>query len=77
MSVEFRTLGTRWGVIRSLADTPLFVDSRASRFRYKSIIGDGLRARTPGGRQTETLLACNVLNRMTELGRPASYSIGR
>ena len=46
-------------------------------FRYKSIIGDGLRARTPGGRQTETLLACNVLNRMTELGRPASYSIGR
>ena len=46
-------------------------------FRYKSIIGDGLRARTPGGRQTETRLACNVLNRMTELGRPASYSIGR
>ena len=46
-------------------------------FRYKSIIGDGLRARTPGGRQTETLLACNVLNRMTEFGRPASYSIGR
>ena len=31
MSVEFRTLGTQWGVIRSLADTPLFVDSRASR----------------------------------------------
>ena len=31
MSVEFRTLGTRWGVIRYLADTPLFVDSRASR----------------------------------------------
>ena len=31
MSVGFRTLGTRWGVIRHLADTPLFVDSRASR----------------------------------------------
>ena len=31
MSVAFRTLGTRWGVIRRLADTPLFVDSRASR----------------------------------------------
>ena len=31
MSVEFRTLGTRWGVIRRLAETPLFVDSRASR----------------------------------------------
>ena len=31
MSVEFRTLGTRWGVIKLLAETPLFVDSRASR----------------------------------------------
>ena len=31
MSVEFRTLGTSWGVIKHLADTPLFVDSRASR----------------------------------------------
>ena len=31
MSVGFRTLGTQWGVIRSLADTPFFVDSRASR----------------------------------------------
>ena len=31
MAVEFRTLGTRWGVIKNLADTPLFVDSRASR----------------------------------------------
>ena len=31
MSKEFRTLGTRWGVIRNLAETPLFVDSRASR----------------------------------------------
>ena len=46
-------------------------------FRCKSIIGPGLRARTEAGRQTEALLACDVLNRMTELGRPASYRIGR
>jgi hypothetical protein len=46
-------------------------------FRYKSIIGDDLRARTPGGQEAEVLVACNVLNRMTELGRPTSYSIGR
>ena len=46
-------------------------------FRYKSIIGPGLRARTEAGRQTEALLACDVLNRMTELCRPASYRIGR
>jgi len=31
MARNFRTLGTRWGVIRSLADTPFFVNSRASR----------------------------------------------
>jgi IS5 family transposase len=46
-------------------------------FRYKSIIGDGLRARSPGGRLVEASLACKVLNRMTELGRPDSYAIGR
>ncbi len=45
-------------------------------FRYKSIIGGGLRARAPGGREAEALLACNVLNRMTELGKSQSYSIG-
>ena len=46
-------------------------------FRYKSIIGSDLRARSPGGRVTEAVLACNVLNQMTELGRPESYSVGR
>jgi len=46
-------------------------------FRYKSIIGGGLRARSPGGRATEVVIACNVLNQMTELGRPESYSVGR
>ena len=46
-------------------------------FRYKSIIGDGLRARSPGGQAGEALLACNVLNQMMERGRPVSYSIGR
>ena len=46
-------------------------------FRYKSIIGGGLRAQTPGGQLAEPLLACSVLNRMRELGRSASYSIGR
>ena len=46
-------------------------------FRYKVIIGDGLRARSPGGQGSEAVLACQILNRMTALGRPASYSIGR
>ncbi len=46
-------------------------------FRYKSIIGDGLRARSPAGQGTEAVLACNLLNQMTDLGRPDSYAIGR
>ena len=46
-------------------------------FRYTSIIGDGLRAKTPGGRTAETLLACNILNTMTAMGRPNSYAMGR
>ena len=46
-------------------------------FRYKSMIGDRLRARSRGGRVAEILVACKVLNQMTERGRPESYSIGR
>ena len=46
-------------------------------FRYKSIVGDCLRARSSSGQRREAVLACNVLNRMTELGRPVSYRIGR
>ena len=46
-------------------------------FRYTSIVGDGLRARSSSGQRREAVLACHVLNRMTELGRPVSYRIGR
>ncbi len=28
---DFRTIGTRWNVIRNIADVPMFVDSKASR----------------------------------------------
>ena len=45
-------------------------------FRYKSIIGDRLRARRPKSQEAEALIACNILNRMTELGRPESFTIG-
>ena len=38
---------------------------------------DGLRACSPAGRGTEVVLACNILNQMTGLGRPMSYRIGR
>ena len=45
-------------------------------FRCKSIIGDRLRARHPKSQKAEALIACNILNRMTELGRPESFAIG-
>ena len=35
------------------------------------------RARGSGGLAAEVLVACNVLNQMTDPGRPASYAIGR
>lgn len=31
LTANFRTLGHRWGVVRNLAEVPLFIDSRASR----------------------------------------------
>ena len=46
-------------------------------FRYKSVIGDRLNARHPKAMAVETATACNILNRMTELGRPSSVAIGR
>ena len=46
-------------------------------FRYKSIIGNGLRAWSPAGQGSEAVLGCEILNRMNALGRPVSYRIGR
>jgi IS5 family transposase len=45
-------------------------------FRYKSIIGDRLRAHHPKAQKAEALIACNILNGMRDLGRPASCAIG-
>ena len=45
-------------------------------FRYKSTVGDRLRARHPKSQEAEALIACNILNRMTEFGRPESFVIG-
>ena len=72
---DVRTLGRRrW---KKEAGYQLQARVENAFFRYKSIIGDRLRARSRGGRVAESVVACNVLNQMTELGRPESYSIGR
>ncbi len=52
---------------RSLGETAMF--------RYKVIIGRGLRARTLPAQKTEARAACSVLNRMTRLGMPMSQRV--
>lgn len=45
-------------------------------FRYKTIVGDRLRARSEPRRRVEARIACDALHRMTGLGRPESVAIG-
>jgi Transposase DDE domain len=52
---------------RSLAETAMF--------RYKTVIGRRLHARTLPNQRTEAKVGCNVLNRMTGLGMPGSARI--
>jgi hypothetical protein len=49
---------------RSLVETAMY--------RYKTVIGRHLRARTPPNQRTEAKIGCNVLNRLTHLGMPIS-----
>jgi transposase len=52
---------------RSLVETAMY--------RYKTIVGRRLHARTLPNQRTESKIGCNVLNRMTRLGMPASVRI--
>ena len=45
-------------------------------FRYKSIIGDRLRARHANAQRAEAFIACNILNRMLRIGRHKSVADG-
>ena len=44
-------------------------------FRYKNPIGDELRARNEDSRRVESIIACNILNRLKLLGSPQSELI--
>ena len=52
---------------RSLVETAMF--------RYKTIIGRRLQARTLSNQKTEAKIGCNVLNRMARLGMPVSARV--
>jgi hypothetical protein len=44
-------------------------------FRFKTILGDRLASRRESTQATEVVIKLDVLNRMTELGRPKSYRV--
>jgi hypothetical protein len=52
---------------RSLAETAMY--------RYKTIVGRRLHARTLPNQRTEAKIGCNVLNRITSFGMPISVRI--
>jgi Transposase DDE domain len=52
---------------RSLVETAMF--------RYKTLVGPKLRARTLATQKVEARIACSVINRMTQLGMPVSQRI--
>jgi transposase len=52
---------------RSLGETAMF--------RYKTVIGRRLRARSLPGQRVEARMGCVVINRMTQLGMPVSCRV--
>ena len=44
-------------------------------FRYKSLLGGGLKARTSSAQTREAMIGCHIINRMAELSRPESYAV--
>lgn len=54
---------------RSLAETAMY--------RQKQIFGEGLNARLLISQKGEAFLRCVALNRMTQLGMPESYPVGK
>ncbi len=45
--------------------------------KIKTVRGDRMRARGEEAQRVEAVIACGILDRMTELGRPKSDAIGR
>ena len=44
-------------------------------YRYKTIIGHKMRARSLEGQKTELQIGCKILNTMTRLGMPKSQLV--
>lgn len=48
---------------------------RGAQRKYSDLFGDHMQSRNADSQAVEARLACNMLNRMTDLGRPKSYAI--
>jgi hypothetical protein len=70
---SIRRLGRREWYKRSGYSKRAMVENAI--YRYKTMIGRGLRSRSMAGQRLEVQLACRVLNTMTLLGMPASYRV--
>ncbi len=70
---SIRRLGRREWYKRSGYSKRAMVENTI--YRYKTMIGRGLRSRTLAGQRVEVQLACRVLNTMTLLVMPASYRV--
>ena len=44
-------------------------------YRYKTIIGSEMRARTLARQRVEHRIGCEILNKMTAMGMPDSYCV--
>lgn len=53
--------------LRSLVETAFY--------RYKTIFGSKMHARTIENQKTEAIICCNILNRFTQLGMPKYYTV--
>jgi hypothetical protein len=77
--LSLRSDGIKSGRFRQRAEKAVGYGRRSlgetAVFRYKTIIGRSLRARTLSSQKTEARVACSVLNRMTRLGMPVSRRI--
>ena len=70
---SIRRLGRREWHTRSGYSKRSLVENTV--FRYKTVIGRGMRSRTLVGQRVEVQLASKILNMMTRLGMPDSYRV--
>jgi hypothetical protein len=68
---------SRLGAARPDRNPPAITNAVGSRRRWKTVIGQKLKARTFDNQTTEAKIGVLVFNRMTDLGRPEFKRVAR